>query len=140
MAQQTIVRYTDDLDGSEASGSVEFALDGRSYEIDLSDENAERLRNAFAPYVAAARRVGGGRGRRAQTAPRVRSGAGRSRAEMAETRTWLREHGYKVSDRGRIPNDYLQAFESRTPAAVEGSDRSQDEGSSNGHAVQFQPA
>jgi hypothetical protein len=59
---------------------------------------------------------------------------------MAKTRTWLREHGYKVSDRGRIPNEYMQAFESRTPASVEGNLRSQDEGSSNGHAVQFQPA
>jgi Lsr2 len=141
MAQQTIVRYTDDLDGSEASGSVEFALDGRSYEIDLSDENAARLRTAFAPYVAAARRAGGGRGRPVQTAaPRARSGSGRSREEMAQTRTWLREHGYKVSDRGRIPNEYIQAFESKTPASVEGNDHSQDEGSSNGHAVQFQPA
>jgi len=141
MAQQTIVQYTDDLDGTEAAGSVEFALDGRSYEIDLSEENAARLRNAIAPYVAAARPADGSRGRPAQTAaPRARSSSGRSREEMAQTRTWLREHGYKVSDRGRIPNEYIQAFESKTPASVEGNGQSQDEGRSNRHAVQFQPA
>jgi hypothetical protein len=137
MAQQTIVRYTDDLDGSEASGSVEFALEGRSYEIDLSDENAAKLRDALAPYVAAARRAGG-RGRQAEASPRPRVGSGRTREEMAEMRTWLRENGYKVSDRGRIPNEYIQAFGSKTPAPAEGDDQPQSDGSSNGHAVEFQ--
>ena len=51
----TIVRYTDDLDGSDASGPVDFALDGREYEIDLNDENAAKLREeVFAPFIAAA--------------------------------------------------------------------------------------
>src|ERR687893_236585 len=48
VAQQTIVMFVDDLDSSEASGTVDFALDGRSYEIDLSDENAAKLRDALA--------------------------------------------------------------------------------------------
>src|SRR4051812_43760421 len=117
VAQQVITKYTDDLDGSEASGSVGFALDGREYEIDLSDNNAQKLRDALAPYVAAARRAGGsGRGRQAGTSPRQRSGSARRREEMAEMRTWLREHGYKVSDRGRIPTEFVQAWESKTPA------------------------
>ena len=67
VAQTVITRFTDDLDGSQASGSVAFGLDGREYMIDLSDENAARLRDALAPYVAAARRVGRGRGRTAAT-------------------------------------------------------------------------
>ena len=67
VAQTVITRFTDDLDGSQASGSVAFGLDGREYTIDLSDENAARLRDALAPYVAAARRVGRGRGRTTAT-------------------------------------------------------------------------
>ena len=61
MATMTTVTLVDDLDGSEASESVSFALDGASYEIDLSDGNADKLRNALAGYVASARRVDGGR-------------------------------------------------------------------------------
>ena len=51
MAQQMTVRFVDDLDGSEASGTVDFGLDGRRYEIDLSEANAARLREALAPFV-----------------------------------------------------------------------------------------
>jgi hypothetical protein len=59
MAQQTTVRFVDDLDGSEASGTVDFGLDGRRYEIDLSEGNAARLREALAPFVGVARAAGG---------------------------------------------------------------------------------
>ncbi len=139
VAQQVITKSIDDLDGSEASGSVEFALDGREYEIDLSDDNAAKLREALAPFVAAGRPAGrSGRSRLASPSPR-RSSSGRSRQEMAEMRTWLREHGYQVSARGRIPNEFMQAWESKTPAN-EGSGPPASDDSSNGHAVEFQSA
>jgi hypothetical protein len=66
MAQQTTVRFIDDLDGSDASGTFDFSLEGRAYQIDLSDDNAAKLRDALAPFVGAARKAGGrgsGRGR-----------------------------------------------------------------------------
>jgi hypothetical protein len=108
MAQQTTVRFVDDLDGSEASGTVEFAFEGRRYEIDLSDENAEKLRSALSPFVDAARKVGGrGRGRRQATEPRS---ARSSREDTAAIRQWAREHGHKISDRGRIPKSVLDAY------------------------------
>ena len=53
------VVLADDLDGSEAEETVEFGLDGAFYEIDLSEDNAERLRDALAEYVEHARRSGG---------------------------------------------------------------------------------
>ena len=56
MAQVTKVRLVDDIDGSEADESVEFTLDGMSLEIDLSKDNAAKLRDILAPYVAAGRR------------------------------------------------------------------------------------
>jgi hypothetical protein len=142
VAQEVITRFTDDLDGSEASGSVEFGLDGREYMIDLSGENAARLRDAFAPYVAAARRIGGRRGRTAATP----SPAGQRR-NLAEARGWLRDNGYPVKDRGRIPDGWLRHFDAKTPQppTVTTTDSSNDEtphdaGHSNGHPVEFQSA
>lgn len=114
MAQVVSTSYVDDLDGSEASGEVDFALDGKAYAIDLSDSNAARLRDALAPFVAAARRAGGS-GRRRSTSPQ-RSASGRSREETQEIRAGLRELGYHVKDRGRIPTELLAAYETRTPA------------------------
>jgi hypothetical protein len=141
MAQQRIVRYTDDLDGSDAAGSVDFSLDGRDYEIDLNDDNAAKLRDALAPYIAAARREGGRSGRRSSPAPAARSSSGRSREETQEIRNWLRANGYQVSDRGRISAEYMRAWESKTPAYAEGNDQPQrGDASPNGHSVTFQPA
>ncbi len=51
MAKTVIVKLTDDLDGGDADETVQFALDGTSYEVDLSAGNAARLREAFKPYV-----------------------------------------------------------------------------------------
>ena len=117
MAQQTIVMFVDDLDSSEASGTVDFALDGRSYEIDLSDENAAKLRDALAPFIDAARKVGGsrgaGRGRRAQRQPaqEAEKPARSKREETAAIRQWAREHGYQVAERGRIPKSVMEAYQ-----------------------------
>ena len=58
MAQQTTVRFIDDLDGSAATGTFDFSLEGRNYQIDLSDENAAKLRDALAPFIDVARKAG----------------------------------------------------------------------------------
>jgi hypothetical protein len=115
MAQQRTVRFVDDLDGSVASGTVTFALDGRSYEIDLSEENAGRLYDALAPFVDAARKSGGrgsGRGRRAaQDEPAGEKKSARSnREETHAIREWARQHGHQMSDRGRIPKSVIEAY------------------------------
>ena len=108
MAQQTTVRFVDDIDGSEAVGTVSFSLNNRTYEIDLSDENTDKLHDALAPFVEHARQIGGrgaGRGRRrgqgqlGEEKKAVRS----NREETAAVREWARQHGHEVSDRGRIP-------------------------------------
>ncbi|MGH4021783.1 MAG: histone-like nucleoid-structuring protein Lsr2 [Pseudonocardiaceae bacterium] len=112
MAQRTIVELIDDLDGGEAQETVEFALDGASYEIDLSADNAGKLRDAVAGYVAHARKAGGGR-RRGGTLAR-RSGATSrpsvDREQNQAIREWARKNGMNVSDRGRIPADVLEAY------------------------------
>jgi hypothetical protein len=106
MAQKVQVILLDDLDGGEASETVSFALDGASYEIDLSAKNAGKLRDTLAPYVSSARKSAARRGR-ARAAATSRT----SRADTTAIRDWAREQGLKVSDRGRIPSDILAKYE-----------------------------
>ncbi|MFZ5870036.1 MAG: histone-like nucleoid-structuring protein Lsr2 [Actinomycetota bacterium] len=105
MAQKVQVVLVDDLDGGDAEETVSFALDGVSYEIDLNAANAARLRDELAPWVGHARRVGGrsGGGRRAgrRTTP---SG------DTAKIREWARQQGLKVSERGRISAEVMEAY------------------------------
>ena len=61
MAQKVHIVLVDDLDGSEATESVSFALDGTSYEIDLNEKNAAKLRDPLSGYVGHARKVGSAR-------------------------------------------------------------------------------
>jgi hypothetical protein len=107
MARQTTVTLVDDLDGSEAEEQVEFSVDGRSYEIDLSSVNASRLRDALAPFVSAARRTGA---RRAAAAAPARASS--DRAQNQAIREWAIAQGMKVSERGRIPTNVLTAYHS----------------------------
>lgn len=106
MAQRIKVTLVDDIDGSEAAETVTFALDGVSYEIDLTDANATKLRGALAPWVGSARRAG----RRSATTSGRRGARSSSREELAEIRNWARANGHKVSDRGRISQDVRDAY------------------------------
>lgn len=105
MAQKVQTMFVDDLDGSEAEGTVHFGLDGTDYEIDLSAAHAKALRKALEKYIEAGRRSGparrSSRGRRAP-----RSGPNSS----PEVRAWAKGQGIKVSDRGRIPTDVLDRY------------------------------
>jgi hypothetical protein len=103
------VKLVDDIDGSEASQTVAFALEGRSYEIDLSEKNAARLRDALSDYVKAGRRSGG----RASNGARSPRTTATKREETTAIRQWARDNGHKISDRGRIPSNVLQAYEDR---------------------------
>jgi hypothetical protein len=108
MAQKVQVVLTDDIDGSEADETIQFALDGVSYEIDLSDANAEALREALAPYAEAARRVGGRASRRSGSS---KSRSGGERVDMSNVRAWARDNGYQISDRGRVSGEVRAAYE-----------------------------
>jgi hypothetical protein len=124
MAQKTVVTLVDDLTGEESEDitTVEFALDGVTYEIDLDDKNSAGLRDSLAQYVAAARRTGGRRaaGRRRSGGggagtgtPRATSPGGYDRETSKQIREWARSEGFEVSDRGRVPNNVVEAWESR---------------------------
>jgi len=111
MAQKVVVQLVDDIDGSplkSARSTVAFALEGASYEIDLSDENRARLRSALAPYIKAGRKVGGAAPRRGASSGRkaARKGGG----EAAAIREWARANGHQVSERGRVSAELAAAY------------------------------
>ena len=116
MARKVQVILSDDFDDDvPADETVTFALDGTTYEIDLSDKNASEMREVFAKYVGAARKVAG-RGRASgggrSKATGGGSGAGRMDREQAGAiRDWARKNGHEVSDRGRIPATVVEAYE-----------------------------
>lgn len=104
MAQKVQVLLVDDLDGSEADETVTFALDGKTYEIDLKTKNADKVRALLEPYVKAGRRTGG-RGQRGKSAVRPQGGD-----DTAAIRAWAKENGYEVNDRGRVPASIREAY------------------------------
>ena len=104
MAQQIQTLFVDDIDGSEAEGTVRFGLDGAGYEIDLSVKHSEELHKALAPYVAHARKVGGPR--------RVARGGRRntSTIDTHKVREWAREQGIEIKERGRVPAGIVEKY------------------------------
>jgi hypothetical protein len=101
MAQKRVVVLEDDLDGSTASETMKFGLDGHEYEIDLNDEHITELREVLRRYVTAGRKVAGGRGKSSRKA-----GGNDSRA----IRTWAVSQGIAVNSRGRIQADVVEKY------------------------------
>lgn len=115
MAQKVQVLLVDDLDGGDAKETVSFAIDGSSYEIDLSDRNAKALRDAMAKFVGSARKVGRTSGV-SRSASRTRGGGGSAaidRDQAAAIRAWAKKKGLKVSDRGRIPAAIIEQYNAK---------------------------
>ncbi|MFF5448830.1 Lsr2 family protein [Streptomyces sp. NPDC012888] len=107
MAQKVQVLLVDDLDGGTADETVTFALDGKSYEIDLTSANAAKLRSALEEFVKAGRRTGRTSAGRAK-GPRAASAGS---PDTAEIRAWAKAQGLSVNDRGRVPADIREAYE-----------------------------
>lgn len=106
MAQKTIVRLVDDLDNRELNGdgqTVTFGFQKTEYEIDLSEQNVQRLHDALAPFIAAGRRVNGRSNGSA-------SPAKADHAQLQAMRQWAKENGMKVSDRGRVSREVQEAY------------------------------
>ncbi|MBT2550979.1 Lsr2 family protein [Arthrobacter sp. ISL-65] len=97
-----MIELIDDLDGSVATQTVSFALDEASYEMELSDENAEALRSSLAPFAEKARRAGG----RKQSASEIRTGVPNPKA----VRVWAVAHGLDVNPRGRVSDSIVQQY------------------------------
>jgi hypothetical protein len=108
MAQKVLVQLVDDLDGtsSDEVTTVQFGLDGVSYEIDLNAANAERLRKIYADHITAGRRTGG----RLKAGSRPGGSVTRS-SEASQIREWALGNGFELSGRGRIPSHVVEAYQ-----------------------------
>jgi hypothetical protein len=130
VAQKTIVTLIDDLTGEEAEDitTVEFALEGVTYEIDLANDNAAKLRDNLSRYVAAARKTSsarrpGNRGSDRSVSRSAGNGVARSgynRDTLRAIREWAKQNGHSVSDRGRLPLTVLNAWEANHQTAKNG--------------------
>lgn len=100
MAQKHMVMVVDDIDGTEGAETVKFGFESSTYEIDLSDENFTKLRQALEPFILKARKVSGGRGAKAAS----------SKPNLSEIRAWAANNGHTVSTRGRIPTSVMAAY------------------------------
>jgi Lsr2 len=110
VAQRVVL--TDDLDGTEATQTISYTIEGQEYEIDLSEENVQRFHDALEPFVSKSREVerqplpsrrGRGNGRR-------RSGAS-GRSDIAQIREWAMGRNMDVSRRGRIKKEIIDAYD-----------------------------
>jgi nucleoid-associated protein Lsr2 len=108
VAQKVSVTYACDYDRKEIPKGQErtrvFGLDGHDYEIDLCKKHSDKLEEILKRYSACARKAAARRGRR-----RRRTAAHRQRS--AQIRAWAKRHGFQVSDRGRIPTDIVNNYE-----------------------------
>ena len=110
MARKIVHQLVDDIDGTlldvGEGETVHFSVNGVAYEIDLTNSHAEDLRAALAPYIEAGRRASGSSASRS-SAPRRRA---TSNSNTVEIREWAKSQGMKVSERGRIAADVLEAY------------------------------
>ena len=106
MAQKTLVILEDDTDGTKADETVRFALDGTTYELDLSEANAKKLRGALEPWVKAARRTGG----RRSSSSASRNGNGHAEVDLKAVRAWAASNGVELSNRGRVPAKVIEQY------------------------------
>ncbi|HEV2778719.1 MAG TPA: Lsr2 family protein [Actinophytocola sp.] len=111
MAQKVTVELVDDLDGttSDDISTAAFGVDGVHDEIDLTDDNATRLRVSLGDYIAAARRTGG-RLKRGTASGTTSAASPTDREQTKAIREWARQNGYDLADCGRIPDHVLVAF------------------------------
>ncbi|MFI5589370.1 Lsr2 family protein [Amycolatopsis sp. NPDC051758] len=107
MAQKVLVEMLDDIDGTPATHTIPFSLDGVSYEIDLSEGNGAALRDELARYISAGRRTGG---RKVRVATGQSTTTASDRERNQQIRVWANSNGYEVSERGRLSSEVIDAY------------------------------
>jgi hypothetical protein len=103
MATKVLTTLQDDIDGSAAVETIRFALNGVEWEIDLSERNANRLRNSLNDFITHGRKVG---------AKREHSDASSRDFEPKDVRQWAEANGIDVNSRGRIPAEIVERYRS----------------------------
>lgn len=108
--KRTIVVLVDDIDGTEDARTVRFGLDGKGYAIELSEKNEAKLRKFLEPYVERARTD---RKRKKRSSSRASSNGHKAKPPTAaEVRAWAAEAGVEVNEKGRVPQDVIDQYQS----------------------------
>ena len=111
MAQRVQVELVDDLTGEVAQETVRFGVDGTEYEIDLTTENAQKLRATLGEYADKARKASGRRGQGSKSPATTGSASGKAkREETQRIRQWAQENGHTTSSRGRVSQSIIDAY------------------------------
>jgi hypothetical protein len=110
MAQKIQTLFIDDIDGSDADGTVRFGIDGTAYEIDLSAPHNEELRGIFTNYIAHARKVGGA----ARRGTASRGARKTSAIDTVAARAWARQNGFDIKERGRVSAAVVSKYREAT--------------------------
>ena len=110
MAREVIEKLVDDLDGGEATETVAFALDGTSYEIDLSKKNAAAFRKSFERYIKVSRRSSASSSRRRKAAPSANGSKREREYDITQLREWAGANDVTVPSRGRIPRAVVDQY------------------------------
>lgn len=104
MARTFIAVIKDDLTGEvvdeKDAETIAFAVNGKSYTIDLGRKNAADFHKALDKYIAVATKVGNSRGAK----------PARSKEDLAAMREWGKANGFQVSDRGRVSAELKDAY------------------------------
>ncbi len=116
MAKRVIETLTSDLSGVDipddsAGGTVEFAVSGSQYAIDLTEDELSTFNEILAPYVGSAQRLSR-RGAAISKTTVSASGEGRrTKEQLTAIRKWAKQNGHEVSERGRVARPILDAFD-----------------------------
>ena len=109
MAKQFVEVLTSDFSGAQSDevDTVQFALDGRAYEIELTPDEHTQLQEALKVYIAKSRKASA----QVPAAVAKKSGGGAQRKkELAAMRKFLDLRGYDVPERGRIKAEWEQEW------------------------------
>jgi hypothetical protein len=105
VSQKVQVLLVDDLDGSEATQTVTFGVDGTTFEIDLNDKHVTALRKSLTPYVEKARKVRG-----TQRRSNGRTTTHRDGPSPKDGRGWAGANGVEVGPVGRVPQAVVDQY------------------------------
>jgi Lsr2 len=114
--QRVEVQLEDDLTGGPADETVEFGIDGRTYEVDLSARHAAEFRRQLGRFVERARPA------RSRARGTMRTAASRERSR--QIRAWAEQHGLAVADHGRLPGNVVRQYEAARSGGDEPARRS----------------
>jgi len=106
MAQKVRVILLCDLDDGnvDAQETLLFSLGNNAYEVDVCAKHAQQVRDGLQRFIAHARKTSAASNRRR---PRPDS----DRQQTASIRSWAKDRGIEVNDRGRIPGSVLKEYE-----------------------------